>query len=458
MRGDTTMTASTELAQHFASAASGDLPEAEMGEMRRLLLDYLGVALSGSRSESGEIAARVMRSLGGQEQATLIGSGERVPAVHAAFANAVAEHSIELDDVDDLALFHYGPPVVSAALAVAEWQGSSGLDLLGAMLCGAEMMNRLSLATNPGLRDRAFHTTPTTGVFGATVAAGRLLGLTADQLVSALGLAGAQASGLMEMYGPSMQKRINPGPAARNGITAAMLALAGYTGADTIFEGERGFGFAFAGGIDVDKLLDGLGERVPVVVEYKAYSAARPIHNAIDAALRLRASGITPADVEAIVVARHPDWSQYHGNPDPRTFHEAQVSLPYSTAVALAEGAALPPQYAGEHLQRADLRELVAKIRIESDATLPRGVSCRLEVTTVDGRRVVEQVDDPKGSVENPLSDEELRTKFTGLAEPVIGAMQAGELADAVAAVREAEDLSRIIGLTRPAPVSHASA
>lgn len=442
------MPAATELGQHFATVKTGDLPEPPLNEMRRLLLDYLGVALSGSRSRSGEIVARVMTSLGGDPQSTVIGTNHKIPAVHAAFANAVSEHSIELDDVDNLALFHYGPPVVSAALAVAEWQGSTGAELLGAMLCGAEMMNRLSLATNPALRNRAFHTTPTTGVFGATVAAGRLLGLDPEQLTNALGIAGAQASGLMEMYGPSMQKRINPGPAARNGVTAAMLAAEAYTAADTIFEGERGFGFAFAGGIDIQVLLEGLGDIVPVEVEYKPYSAARPIHNSIDAALRLRAAGVQPNVVDKLVVFRHPDWSEYHRNSAPKTFHEAQVSLPYATAVALADGAALPPQFEDEQLHRADLRTLLEQISIETDPTLPRGVSCRLELTLTDGRTMVEQVDDPKGSAANPMTDDDLLDKFNRLAGPVIGENAAAKLATLVDGVRDASGVDQLIALT----------
>ncbi len=426
------MTAADELAVHFATVSAESLPEAPMHEMRRLLLDYLGVALSGSRTESGRIAGEVMAGLGGATQATILGHGDKVPAVHAAFANAVSEHSIEMDDVDDLALFHHGPPVVSAALAVAEWTDSSGRDLLAAMLCGCEMMNRLSLATNPALRDRGYHTTPATGVFGATVAAARLLGLDHTQLVNALGLAGAQASGLMEMYGPSMQKRINPGPAARNGITAAMLAKAGFTGADTIFEGERGFGKAFADGIDVKVLLEDLGTTVPVAVEYKAYSAARPIHNAIDAALRLRDRGVSAADIEHLVVFRHPDWSDYHRNFAPATYHEAQVSLPYSVAVALIDGAALPAQYTDDQVHRADLVSFMKKISIETDPSLPRGVSCRLEAGRSDGGTVVAQIDDAKGSLGNPMTDADLEAKFARLAGPVLPDGAAGKVVQAV--------------------------
>ena len=239
-------------------------------------------------------------------------------------------------------------------------------------------------------------------------------------MTSALGLAGAQASGLMEMYGPSMQKRINPGPAARNGVTAAILAQKGFTGADTIFEGERGFGAAFTGGINLDALLGKLGDEFPVTVEYKAYSAARPIHNAIDCALDLRQQpGFVLDQVTAINVRRHPTWANYHLNKTPRTFHEAQVSLPYSFAIALTEGAALPPQYADDQLHRPEIVRLVDLVEIVPDSSLPRGVTCLITVTLSDGTTLSSQVDDPKGSVGNPMTNADLEAKFRMLAEPV---------------------------------------
>ncbi|HEY1703283.1 MAG TPA: MmgE/PrpD family protein [Trebonia sp.] len=447
------MTAADELGRYFATVGPDAFPAGKLHDMRRLLLDYFGVALSGSQSESGRAAARVMTGLGGAPQSTVIGYGVRVSAPDAAFANAVSEHSIELDDIDVVALFHYGPPIVSAALAVAEWRGATGAELLAAMLCGCETMNRVSLACNPALRNRGFHTTPTAGVFGAAVAAGRLLGLSGDQLVSALGLAGAQASGLMEMYGPSMQKRVNPGPAARNGITAALLAREGFTGADTIFEGERGFGNAFAGGIDLSKMLDGLTDTITTDVEYKPYSAARPIHNSIDAALALREAGVTADTVKSLVIARHPDWAHYHLNRRPATFHEAQVSLPYSTAIALIDGGALPPQYAGSQLSRPGVLALIDTMTVETDPALPRGVSCRLTATLADGSTVIRQVDDPRGSLANPLSDKDLEGKFTMLASPVLSAGGAERLATAIWSTDALDDVGELLSLAAPAEV-----
>jgi 2-methylcitrate dehydratase PrpD len=367
----------------------------------------------------------------------------------ASFANAISCHSIELDDIDVLALFHFSPPVFSAALAVAEAFQASGRALLAALAAGCEVMERASMAANNDLRNRAFHTTPTCGVFGATVAAGKLMKLSSEKLTSALGLAGAQASGLMEMYGPSMQKRFNPGPAARNGVTAALMAKLGFTGADTIFEGERGFLRAFAGGGKGSGLTRQLGTPYELRIEFKPYSCARPIHNAIDCALEIRRKRAPAMEaIAGIVVRRHPDWSEYHRNTAPRTYHEAQVSLPYSVAVAFLEGNALLAQYTDRKLKDPAVRRLMEMTRIETDASLPRGVSCHMTVRLASGETCTSQVDYPKGSLENPMSDEELKAKFDSLAVPVVGAARASRIADAVLRIECCGNVGELMRLT----------
>lgn len=417
--------------------------------MKRLLLDYLGVAIAGSQTESGEVAREFAKLQGAAPEATLIGGRGRVPMAAASFANAISCHSIELDDIDVLALFHFSPPVFSAALAVAEAGGATGKELVAALAAGCEVMERVSMAANNDLRNRAFHTTPTCGVFGATVAAGKLMKLTPAKLTSALGLAGAQASGLMEMYGPSMQKRFNPGPAARNGVTAAFMAKLGFTGADTIFEGERGFLRAFAGRKDGAELVRHLGAPYDLRIEFKPYSCARPIHNAIDCALEIRRKyAPDPGDIRSIVVRRHPDWADYHRNTTPRTYHEAQVSLPYSVAIALVEGNALLGQYTDRKLGNAAVRRLMDLTRIETDGSLPRGVSCHATITLASGKAYVSQVDYPKGSIENPMSGDELRTKFESLAVPVVGQLRSSQIADAVMRIERCASVSELMRLT----------
>ena len=447
-----TATVATQLAGHFCQLNYRRLPEASKTALKRLLLDYLGVAISGSRTESGAIARAFARSDGGRAEAHLIGDAVRVPAAQAAFANAISSHSIELDDADAMSYFHFSPPVFSAALAAAEKQGANGRQLLVAFAAGCEMMERASKAANPSLRDRCFHTTAACGVFGAAVAAGKAWQLSPKEMMSALALAGAQVAGLLEFHGPSMQKRFSPGPAARGGLTAARLAQLGYTGQDSIFEGARGFLKAYTDKSDASQLVANLDKPYPLNIDFKPYSCARPIHNAIDCAFEIRGRDHPdPSAISRIDVARHPSWAAKHGEKAPKSFHAAQMSLPYSVAVVLKEGQALPQQYADRKLSDPLLVRLMNVTNITADASLPRGVSSRMTVTMSDGRKFVSQVDYPKGSVEVPMTDAEIAAKFSTLAVPVVGARRSAQLVELVNAIEKCDDVSKLMRLTRKA-------
>ena len=449
MTTKTNLTAAEQLAKHFSKRVYGDLTQTNQKAVKRLLLDYIGVAISGSQTKSGEIARKFAGLAGGKEESQLIGGPDRVPAIQAAFANAISSHSVELDDIDVLALFHFSPPVYSAALAMADRAGASGKQLLVALVCGCEMMERLSKAANSSLRNRGFHTTPTTGVFGATIASAMILGLSDEKITSALGMAGASASGLMEMYGPSMQKRFNPGPAARNGVTAAQMAELGFTGAATIFEGERGFLAGFTDENDPTQLLKDLDRSYELDIEFKPYSCARPIHNAIDCALEIRKQHAPDLNqVAHIHMARHPDWALYHQNKRPQTYHEAQVSLPYSVAVALIDGQALFAQYNNARLPEPMLIHLSDLVEIIPDASLPRGVSCKMTMTMKDGTKYVSQVDYPKGSIQNSMSDDELLAKFNSLVIPVLGQKRAGEISQMIHSIENCGNIIELMKLT----------
>lgn len=442
----------TQLANRFAKLGYKDITPASRHAVKRLLLDYLGVALAGSQSESGVIARRFAREQGGKTGAQLIGDKAKSSMATTAFANAISSHSIELDDIDVLALFHFSPPVYSSALAVADATHAGGKQLLVALATGCEMMERVSRAANNSLRNRAFHTTPTCGVFGATIAATKILKLSPEKITNALGMAGAQASGLMEMYGPSMQKRFNPGPTARNGVTAALMAQLGFTGADTIFEGERGFLKAFTDASFPQALTEGINKPYELLIEFKPYSCARPIHNAIDCALDIRKQeGFDVSKVKAIHFTRHPDWALYHQNKTPRTYHEAQVSLPFSVAVALLEGQALLKQYSDRNIRNAKVKQLSNVTTIVSDPSLPRGVSCKMTAMMDDGRAYTSQVDYPKGSIQNSMSDQELLAKFESLGAPVIGVKRATLLAEKVMDIEKVPDVSAVLKLTAKA-------
>jgi 2-methylcitrate dehydratase PrpD len=440
-----------QLVDRFRGFTYENLPDASLIALKRLLLDYLGVAIAGANSESGAIAREFALLDGGHEQASLIGDARGATAAQAAFANAISAHSLELDDIDVLAYFHFSPPVYSAALAAAELEKKDGRQLLVALAAGCELMERVSRATNPSLRDRSYHTTSTCGVFGATISAGLLWGLTPVEMVSALGLAGAQAAGVLEFQGTSMQKRFGPGPAARAGLTAARLAQLGFIGQELIFEGKRGFIAAFSDQSDSSQLTNDLHQPYPLLIEFKPYACARPIHNAIDCALEIRrAHRPNLAAIERIEVARHPSWAGKHGEKAPRSFHAAQLSLAFSTAVALKDGQALLEQYSDANLNDPLLQQITQRTYIVVDETLPRGVSCRITMSMDDGRLFTAQVDYPKGSIEVPMSDSELSAKFIGLTAGLIGADRAAAIVSKVSAIEHCTDVRELMRLTRP--------
>lgn len=442
------MTYAEKLAARFTALKYTQLPENTRHGVKRLLMDWLGVAVGGSRTESGEVARAFARAEGGKGPARVIGDTASVSMTSAAFANAISSHSLELDDIDVLALFHFSPPVYGSALAAAEAASASGKDLIVALSAGCEMMERASRAVNPSLRNRGFHTTPNAGVFGATIAASRLLKLKPAQVVSAIGMAGAQSAGLMEMYGPSMQKRFNPGPSARAGVTSAVMAQLGFTGTSLIFEGERGWLNAYADKRMPHALEEGLDGEYQLDIEFKPYSCARPIHNAIDCALDIRSQpGFDHRKVTAIEVERHEDWSKYHRNATPTTYHEAQVSLPFSVAIAMVEGKALLDQYSDRNIRNKELKRLAGLAKFET-VSLPRGVSVRITARQDDGKKFVSQVDYPKGSIQNSMSDDELRAKFMSLSEPVIGAKKAAALADMAMNVEKVASIGELTKLT----------
>lgn len=406
------------LSKYIYDINFNDIPTEIIEEVKLFLLDYLGVTLKGSTTETGEITRDFQIEFGSaKKESTIIGSNHKVTSQAAAFANAVASHSIELDDVDDLALFHYGPPVLSATLAVSEAHSISGRSFLNALILGCDIMRRISNAMNPELRDRGFHTTPVCGVFGSAAATAKIENLSVDEIASALGIAGAHASGLMEMYGPSMQKRINPGPAAHNGIVSARLAKRGYTGAGTILEGERGVLKAFADNSDARSLVKDLG-KFELGIEYKRYACARPIHNAVDCALELRSNLVDQLDqIEEMIIWRHPSWAHYHQIPNPKSIHEAQMSLNHAVAVALVEGDAFLDEFSYEWINNKQVNKLSNLLQFKVDDNLKRGVSCRLQIKLKSGKLLESTIDYPKGSIKNPMTKEDHWIKFQKLAK-----------------------------------------
>ena len=411
----------------FCSTLTYDrLDEPTVEAVRKAFVDTLGAAYAGTTTDAGRRMLRYVGSLGGDE-ATVIGNdgeGGRSLAHVAALANGTTAHALDVDDGHRAASAHPGSAVIPAALALGEKHGCSGEELVTAIVAGYEAMVRTAEAVQTSHRERGFHATGTAGCVGAGAAASRVLGLDPTETAHALGLAGTQAGGLFEfMEKGSMAKRFHPGRAAMAGVVAAELAAVGFDGPDTILEGDDGFAAAFADESDLST-FDGLGEPCAVVESYlKPYPCCRHIHGPIQAVLELRTDGLDADAVERIEVQTYRSAS-YHDKREITTLLDAQMSLPYGVAVALATGDASLERFDPANAAREDVAAVIRNTTVvatdEMEARYPEARPARVVVETTDGQRLEREVAYPKGAAETPLSTEELAEKFRDLTRGVV--------------------------------------
>lgn len=457
-----TQSAAAQLAEFSASLSWAGLEATVRERTQELVLDLLGVAARGSAEDSSKAVARVAKEAGGGGEASLIGASACASAAWAALANGAAAHAIEMDDVTRESSLHPGAAVIPAALAVAEETGSPASSFLEAVVAGYEVTMRVGAALNPAAAyERGFHPTGVAGVFGAATAAGRILGLDADALTRALGIAGTMASGSLEYLSDgSWTKRLNPGWAAHAGIVAASLARAGFTGPATVFEGRLALLHGYTAEALPEQLLAGLGSALQIMrVGVKPYACCRYNHGLVDCVLALRqAHAIRPEDVETIRLGvLSAGWALVAEPIDvkraPRTIVDAQFSAPFAAALALAHGAAGPDLYTAGALDDPMLRSLMQRTECYRDPTLdadfPRLWPAAVEVQLRDGRRVATRTEFTTGDPERPVPRAGLVAKFVSLAGNLMPAEQARELADRILHLESEPDLRAVAAALR---------
>lgn len=427
-------TGAADLSEHCARLSWANLDATVRARTRELLLDHLGVAIGGLPTESTRAIHAFLDRVSGAGVATVIGRRDGVSAEWAALANGTAAHAIEMDDCTRESSLHPGVAVIPAALAAAEEAQAGTVALLEAVVAGYEVTMRVGAALNPGSAyRRGFHPTGVAGVFGAAMAAGRILGLDAPRLASALGIAGTMASGSLEyLTDGAWTKRLTPGWAAHGGVVAAKLAAVGFVGPATVLEGPLGFLRAYSDAAQPDRLLDGLGAVPPRImrVAVKPYSCCRYVHAIIDGVLELRRRyGVTPRDVVGIELGVLSIATSLVSDPadrkrNPLSVVDAQFSAPYAAAVALARGRAGLGEFSVENLQDPDMRRLMRATNCHTDPDLdlafPATMPATVRLTLADGRSLETRVDYPAGEPENPLSREEMFARFADLASPLL--------------------------------------
>jgi 2-methylcitrate dehydratase PrpD len=408
------------------------LPPEVVDRAKYFFLDYLGVAVRGSLSDSSQPLYRMTAGLSAPGRGTVLGREEKVTFPYAALANGTSAHSLELDDTHQSGSIHLGVSVFSAALAVAEQTGAGGQSFISAVVAGFEVAARLAMALQPKEHyNRGFHPTATCGTFGAAVSAGKLLGLDESQLLSALGIAGSQAAGSMEfLTDGAWTKRLHPGWAAFSGIHAALLAREGFVGPATIVEGKDGFLKAYSLKPDPGTVTSGLGSDFQILhTAVKPHACCRYTQAPIDAVLAVtKEHNIQPHQVEKVTIGMLEVGVPVICEPAARKRHplsvvDAQFSLPFGVAVALVERRAGLEEFSPAMLQDPLIRELMAKVEYARDPELeknyPKEWPAWSRVSLKGGREASAHVRFPKGDPENPLSWEELVEKYRALAGAV---------------------------------------
>ena len=446
------------LTQHLAAFCTrldyDRLPAEVVDRAKYFFLDYLGVAVRGSLSESSQPLYRLADSLASAGRGTVLGRAETVNFPYAALANGTSAHSLELDDTHQAGSIHLGVSVFSAALAVAEQVGASGRDFLTASVVGFEVAARLAMALKPTEHyGRGFHPTATCGTFGAAASAAKLLGLSEAQLLSALGIAGSQSAGSMEFLAEgAWTKRLHPGWAAFSGVHAALLAKEGFIGPRTILEGRDGFLKAYGLRPDPRKISAGLGEDFQILrTAVKPHACCRYTQAPIDAVLSIvQEHDVQPEQVKQITIGMLETGIPVICEPAarksrPTNVVEAQFSLPFGVAVALLKRRAGLDEFSEAMLADAAVGALMSKVGYEPDPQLeknyPKEWPAWARVSLNTGQEVSAQVRFPKGDPENPLSWDELTAKYVDLATAVWTDARADRVCEAVRGLEDASDL-----------------
>ena len=437
----------------FAEFAAGlraeDVPPEVLERAKMIVRDSIGIQLAASTScEPAAKAIDLIRLWGGRDDCTIVGSGLKSPAPHAALCNAMLAHGIQMDDTHSQGLIKAGSVLVPSVLAAGELRQAGGKDVLVSLVIGYEIAIRIAKAINPGHRRRGFHTSGTVAGFGAAAGTGRLLGLNAEQIAWAMGLAGSQSGGLVAFLDdPCMSKPLLCGKAAYNGVFSGLLAATGLTGPKTILEGKEGFFNAFCDEIDESALIADFGNSYTIMeVGLKPHAACRYSHTPIDLAQKMyHEDGIRLNDVKDGTIWMSEIAVRQTSIPESKSLDASMGSTEFGVATALELGSnglkdcrtAFDLPQIHEGAKRFQM--------IEAASLSPSARDAVLEVRTKDGRTIRYEQPLPKGEPSIPMTNDELEQKFLSLACLAIDEGGAKSLNERIMQMDVAPDISEIM-------------
>jgi 2-methylcitrate dehydratase PrpD len=448
------------IAEYVVSIRYEDLAPEVVRRTKGHILDILGVMFPPSTLERGCIALEeIAKEAGGKEESTLIGFGGKVPCWMAAFVNGSLCHPVDYDDTIDEFPNHPSSNTFPTALAVAEKVGNvSGKEFITAMAMGLDLNVRLSAGPKGGLiEDYPWMPITVFGVFSSTAVAGKLLGLTHEEMINAFGIALDRVSGISESITSSDSeiRAIRDGFANREGIFAALMAQKGI--AAYKYAIEELYKVFYNNNYDFLSLSSNLGEEfMGLKISLKPWPACRASHTYIKAALDIvKEYGLDPDEIEEVIITvgqlGRTLCVPLEAKQKPKLSINAKISLPFIMGVVFAKRRVVIEDFFPENLSHSKVLEIASKVKYKYDPQLPKGmiIPSKVEVKTKSGRSFLRTEHIPYGHPENPMSDEQLITKFKDCARYAKKRMPEEKIAQLAKQILELEKVENIKEITR---------
>jgi 2-methylcitrate dehydratase len=449
-----------EMARYTLDLTYQDLPPDLIHQTKRVLLDTLGCAIGGSDSEASQAIEAFLRESGHPEEATVFGSGLKTSCLNATLANGAMVRYLDYNDTafilqgETYRTGYHPSEVIPPILALAERQHLSGREVIAAIVAGYDLsLCFLEAVTGVGMEKKGWNG-DTRGAYIMPLVAGKILGLTEEQMENAVGISASCHAVLGILDTPAeeytMTKNIRFPTMAYSGILAAMLAKKGFTGPTTVIEGHDGFvETIMKGEYDVSKLANISGKFAIRETCIKSIIADFSSHGHLTATLNLvKENDIKPEDVAEVRITTSKRCAEHTGDPIkkyPKNKETADHSSYYLTAIAIIDRQIGPDQFTPEKFQNPKVRELIDRVILKGDPDLdkarPAGIS---EIITKQGKKYQCRVDYPRGHARNPMTDEEIVGKFKSMASKYMSDKQTNQIIDTVFVLDKLEDVGML--------------
>ncbi len=446
-----------KLAEFTKELKYENLTEETVTNVKRFLLDSIGCAYGGSQTEDVEIMLDFYNEMGGKAEATVINSDKKLPMINQALLNSLMIRALDYNDIYWDQDPSHPSDIIPAALTPAEVLHKSGKDLITAIVLAYEWEMRLCEFAVPGIRERKWHHATLTQ-FASPLVAGKVLGLSVEEMVHAIGISGSHnlTLGAVTAGKLTMMKNTVDPMATQAGLYSAMLAKRGYEGPAHVIDGKEGLTDTFGGRFDLNILTDGLGDTFRInKCSMKAFPTEALTHTPLSAVIKImKEQNIAKDDIDEVTigtVARAADILADPTKYDPRTRETADHSLPYCISAAIVDGSVTPASFKTEKIMDQEVRSFLPKIKViadpEFEKTFPGLKQASAEIKTKDGKKHKIILDYPLGDYREPMDEKTLLSKFDSMVIPVIGQARRDRLVDAVMSIEKEKDVADFMKL-----------